>query len=193
MNSTGNSDRAIAPTTILVLNRAPSCSLLRSVHRRSTVRVKMSRKTSRAAVIKLETAYRAIASRQLLGAKDTSSDPNVNTAESSRVRSAATMPNVQRCFGSSELIARPASSAAEGNEGGTHCSEDCLFGNTPFRCEQSGRGIHYTAARRSEGCVQKVGGFPRNCAPARPTHVSPAYAACKRPRRTLGVWPHRAK
>src|SRR6266436_1647193 len=171
----------MAPTTILVLKRAPSCSLLRSAQRRSTVRVRIRRKTSRAAVIKVETVYRAMASRQLLGSKGTSSEPNVNTAESSSVRSAAPIPNVQRCFGSSELIEKPASSAAEGNARGTHCSEDCLFGNTPFRCEQSGHEIHYTAGRRWEGCVQRLSVFPRNCASARPSHVFPAYAACTHP------------
>src|SRR6267378_4519557 len=113
MNKMGSSDRAMAPTTILVLKRAPSCSLLRSAQRRSTVRVRIRRKTSRAAVIKVETVYRAMASRQLLGSKGTSSEPNVNTAESSSVRSAAPIPNVQRCFGSSELIEKPESHAAE--------------------------------------------------------------------------------
>src|SRR6267154_3014785 len=193
MNSTGKSERPIAPTTILVLKRAPSCSLLRSVHRRRTVRIRMSPKTRRAAVTKLDTERSAIVSRQFFGSNGTSSEPNVKTAASSKARSAAPVPKVQRCFGSSELIERCASSAAEGNAGDTHCSEDCLFGNTPFHCEQSGRGIHYTATRRWEGCVQKVGGFLRNCAPARSGHVSPAYAACTRPPRTPGGCPHRAK
>ena len=100
MNSTGSKDKAIAPTTILVLKRAPSCSLLRSAQRRSTVRVRIRRKTSSAAVIRLESAYSAIASRQFFGSNGTSSEPNVNTAASSRVSSAAPIPKVQRCFGS---------------------------------------------------------------------------------------------
>src|ERR1700687_3419420 len=100
-----------------------------------------------------------MASRQFLGSNGTSSEPNVNTAASSKVRSAAPMPNVQRCFGSSELITKPAESrAAERNTADTHCSEDCVCGSTPYRCEQSGRGIHYTAVRRQEGCVQRARG-----------------------------------
>src|SRR5713101_2991563 len=166
MNSTGSSDNAIAPTTILVLKRAPSCSLLRSAQSRSTVRMRIMKNTRHAAVVKLETAYRGNSWRQFLGSKGTSSEPNVNTAASSRVRSAAPIPKVQRCFGSSELINKPPLRAAERSAADTRCNEDCVCGNTPCRCEQSGRGIHYTAAHRQEGCLQKAGGFLRSFAPA---------------------------
>src|SRR4029077_6360385 len=191
MNSTGSSDNAMAPTTILVLKRAPSCSLLRSAQRRSTVRVRISRKTRRAAVIKLETAYSAMASRQFLGSKGTSSEPNVNTAASSRARRAAPMPKVQRCFRSSELIKNPESRAAERSAADTHCNEDCVCGNTPCRCEQSGRGIHYTAARRQESCVQRAGGFLRNSAPAWRARAAQAVGGGRRQQRIQGAGPHR--
>src|ERR1700730_1918264 len=192
MNSTGSNDKAMAPTTILVLKRAPSCSLLRSAQRRSTVRVRIKRKTSRAAVIMLETAYRAIASRQFFGSKGTSSEPNVNTAASSNVASAAPMPNVQRCFGSSELIEKPALPAVEKNAAGIRSSEDCECGSTPCRCEQSGRGIHYTAARHVKGCVQRAGGFLRRSVQAWQVDAVPAAAACRRRLRIPGALPHRA-
>src|SRR6202040_655391 len=153
-------------TTILVLKRAPSCSLLRSAQRRSTVRAGNRNKRRSAAVIKIETAYSAMASRQFFGSNGTSSEPNVNTAASSRVSSAAPIPRVQRCFGSSELIENPASLAVRKNAADTRCSEDCDCGNTPCRCEQSGRGIHYTVARHLKGCVQRAGGFLRRSAQA---------------------------
>ncbi len=75
MKTMGSSDRAMAPTTILVLKRAPSCSLLRSAQRRKTVRVRISPKTNSAAVMKLETAYSAMASRQFPGSKGTAREP----------------------------------------------------------------------------------------------------------------------
>src|SRR5246127_1542565 len=193
MKSTGSSDRAMAPTTILVLKRAPSCSLLRSAHRRSTVRVRINRKTSRAAVIKVETVYRAMASRQLLGSKGTSSEPNVNTAESSSVRSAAPMPSVQRCFGSSELIKRPESRAAERNAAGIHCSEDCVCGNTLCRCERSGREIHYTVPHRQEDCVQRAGESLHNPESASRADVARAAGGCTRPPQRQGACPRTAK
>src|ERR1700687_1228837 len=166
MNSTGSRDKAMAPTTILVLKRTPSCSLLLSAQRRSTVRMRIMKNTRNAAVIKLETADRGNSWRQFPGSKGTSNEPNVNTAASSSVRSAAPMPKLQRCLGSRELIKKPESPAAEKNAADTHCNEDCVCGNTPCRCEQSGRGIHYTAARRQQGCVQRAGGFLRTSASA---------------------------
>src|ERR1700732_898432 len=164
MNSTGSKDKAIAPTTILVLKRAPSCSLLRSAQRRRTVRIKISPKTNRAAVTKLDTERSARVSRQFFGSKGTSSEPNVNTAASSNASNAAPMPKVQRCFGSSELIRKPVSPAVKKNAADSRCSEDCECGNTPCRCEQSGRGTHYTAARRPKGCVQTGGVILRRSA-----------------------------
>src|ERR1700756_2351414 len=165
MKSTGSSDRAMAPTTILVLKRAPSCSLLRSAQRRRTVRIRIMKNTRKAAVIKLETAYSGNSCRQFPGSKGTSSEPNVNTAASNNVSSAAPIPKVQRCFGSSELIEEPASRAVERSAAGTLCSEDCECGNTPCRCEQSERDIHYTALRLRTGCVQRVRGSRHNFAP----------------------------
>jgi hypothetical protein len=56
MKMIGKSEMAIAPTTIFVLKRAPSCSLLRSTQSRTAVRNRMSRNTRNAAVMKLDTA-----------------------------------------------------------------------------------------------------------------------------------------
>src|SRR6266404_4917859 len=192
MKSTGSSDRAMAPTTILVLKRAPSCSLLRSAHRRSTVRVRIKRKTSSAAVMKVETVYNAMASRQLLGSKGTSSEPNVNTAESSSVRSAAPIPSVQRCFGSSELIEKPESRAAEKSAAGIHCSEDCVCGNTPCRCERSRREIHYTVPHALAGYVRRPCEFLRNPALRWPLDGARGSAAYRRRPRIRNACRHRA-
>src|ERR1035438_8830577 len=104
MKTTGRRDSAMAPTTILVLNRAPNCSLLRSAHKRTTERVRIKKKTKAAAVIKLETANRAILARQLPGSNGTSSDPKVKTAASSSDSSTPPIARLQRCLGCSELI-----------------------------------------------------------------------------------------
>jgi hypothetical protein len=56
MKTTGKREMATAPTTILVLKRAPSCSRLRSAQRRRTVRETIKAKTISAAVMNEETA-----------------------------------------------------------------------------------------------------------------------------------------
>src|SRR5579864_9453774 len=104
MKIIGSSEMAIAPTTIFVLKRAPSCSRLVSAHKRKTVRPRIRPKTSRAAVIKLETAYNGANERQLFGSKGTSSDPNVKTAARSRVNRVPPMARVQRCLESRRLM-----------------------------------------------------------------------------------------
>ncbi len=95
---------AIAPTTIFVLKRAPSCSRLVSAHRRKTVRPKIRPKTNSAAVIKLETAYKGINVRQLLGSNGTSSEPKVKTAARSRVSRTPPMSKLHRCLESRRLM-----------------------------------------------------------------------------------------
>src|SRR5579859_996431 len=121
-----------------------------------------------------------MASRQFLGSNGTSREPNVNTAASSSAKSAAPIPKVQRCFGSSELIGKPASPAAERDAADIHCNEDCGCGNTPCRCEQSGRGIHYTAAHLQGGYVRIIGGFARSDRSRRPVDAAPAFAGYRR-------------
>src|ERR1700730_5718636 len=106
MNTTGSREIAMAPTTILVLKRAPSCSLLRSAQRRTTERVRIKKKTSAAAVMKLETANRAILARQLPGSNGMSSDPKVKTAARSRESRMPPIARLQRCLGWSELMWR---------------------------------------------------------------------------------------
>src|SRR6266446_501924 len=59
MKMMGRSEMAMAPTTILVLNRAPSCPLLRSAHNLKVVRARMRPKTRNEAVIKIELHCRA--------------------------------------------------------------------------------------------------------------------------------------
>src|SRR6266704_5096747 len=100
----GRREMAIAPTTIFVLKRAPSCSLLRSAHSRRTVRARMRPKTRKAAVIRLETAESAITARQLFGSNGTSSDPNVKTAARSKVRRIPPIARPQRCLLSNRLM-----------------------------------------------------------------------------------------
>src|SRR5579871_1302818 len=106
MNTTGKSERAIAPTTILVLNREPSWSLLRSAQRRRMVRVRIRPKTRSAAVMKLETEYSPMTARQLPGLNGTSSEPKVNMAARRRVMAMPPMTRVQRCRGR-RLIGAP--------------------------------------------------------------------------------------
>src|ERR1700686_4540649 len=104
MKMIGSREMAIAPTTIFVLKRAPSCSRRRSTQRRRMVRARMRPKTRKAAVIKLETAYSTITARQLLGSNGTLSDPKVKTAASSNVRSIPPMARPQRCLLSNRLM-----------------------------------------------------------------------------------------
>ncbi len=104
MKMIGNSEMAIAPTTIFVLKRAPNCSRLLSVQSLSAVRTRMRLKTRKAAVIKLDTANNAIMARQLFGSNGTSSDPNVNTAARSKARSIPPMARPQRCLLSKRLM-----------------------------------------------------------------------------------------
>src|SRR6266849_2742752 len=193
MNTMGSSDKAMAPMTILVLKRAPSCSLLRSAQRRKTVRVRIRPKTRSAAVVKLETAYSAMASRQFFGWNGTSREPKVKTAARSSASSAAPMPRVQRCFGSSELIMEPESFPAGKHAAGTHRNEDCSRGNVPCRYERSGRGIHYTAARREGGCSRRGDGFLRRSAAERRVDDARACAAYRRQPRRPGARRHRGE
>src|SRR5271168_4360424 len=104
MKMIGSSEIAIAPTTIFVLNRAPSCSRLVSAHKRKTVRPRMRPKTRSAAVMKLETAYKGISVRQLFGSNGTSSEPNVKTAASRRVSRLPPITKLQRCLESRRLM-----------------------------------------------------------------------------------------
>src|SRR5579859_616731 len=104
MKMIGSREMAIAPTTILVLKRAPSCSRLDSAHKRRTVRPRMRPKTKSAAVIKLETAYKGIKARQLFGSNGTSSEPKVKTAANSRVSRMPPMTRLQRCLESRRLM-----------------------------------------------------------------------------------------
>src|SRR5579863_7285409 len=106
MKTTGKSESAIAPTTILVLKREPSWSLLRSAQRRRMVRVRMRPKTRSAAVMKLETEYSPITARQLPGLKGTSSEPKVKMAARRRVMAMPPMTSVQRWRGR-RLIGEP--------------------------------------------------------------------------------------
>src|SRR5258708_35529148 len=80
MKMAGRRETATAPITILVLNRAPSCSLLRSTNSRTMLRMTIRPKISSAAMMKLETAYKGMTSRQDCGSKGTSSEPRVKTA-----------------------------------------------------------------------------------------------------------------
>src|SRR5258707_11459136 len=121
-----------------------------------------------------------MASRQFLGSKGTSSEPKVNTAASNRVRSAAPMPKVHRCFGSSELIENPESRAAEGIAADIRCNADCACGHTPCRCERSERGIHYTVARPERGCSRRAGEFLRRSVAKWRDDAARACGACRR-------------
>src|SRR5262249_49044204 len=82
----GRREMAMAPMTILVLKRAPSCCLLRSAKNRKVVRPRIKRKTRSAAVTKVETTKNGAISPQLRASKGTSSEPRVKTAASRRVR-----------------------------------------------------------------------------------------------------------
>src|SRR5580700_9980003 len=106
MKTTGKSERAIAPTTIFVLKREPSWSLLRSAQRRRMVRVRMRPKTRSAAVMKLETEYSPMTARQLPGLNGTSSEPKVKIAARRRVMAMPPMTSVQRWRGR-RLIGAP--------------------------------------------------------------------------------------
>src|SRR6266849_1852382 len=104
MKMIGRREIAIAPTTIFVLNRAPSCSRPRSAQSRRMVRARIRPKTRKAAVMKLETAYSTITARQLFGSSGTVRDPNVKTAASSSVRRIPPMARPQLCFLSNRLM-----------------------------------------------------------------------------------------
>src|ERR1700690_1155089 len=104
MNTTGSRESAMAPTTILVLKRAPSWSLLRSAQRRTTERTRMRPKTRAAAVIKLETANSESLARQLPGSNGTSSEPKVKTAARSRDSRIPPIARLQRCLGGCGLM-----------------------------------------------------------------------------------------
>src|SRR5580692_2857065 len=104
MKIIGSREMAMAPTTIFVLKRAPSCSRLVSAHRRRTVRPRMRPKTKSAAVMKLETAYNGINVRQLFGSNGTSSEPKVKTAASRSVSRLPPITKLQRCFESRRLM-----------------------------------------------------------------------------------------
>src|ERR1700758_3341937 len=82
----GSSDTAMAPRTILVLKRDPSCSARRSIHRRTRARPRMSPKTRSAATINVFTAKRTIFSPQVRGSNGTLSEPRVITAASRRAK-----------------------------------------------------------------------------------------------------------
>src|SRR2546423_13829693 len=146
MKSTGSSDKAMAPTTILVLNRAPSCSLLRSAHSRNAVRTRIRRKTSKEAVTKLETANSAILTRQFPGSNGTSREPNVKTAPKRNVSSAPPIPRLQRCLFSRGLMAKPHFPAAMAGVG-TPRSAERADDNRSFLYGRSGREIHCTNVR----------------------------------------------
>src|SRR5579885_1189039 len=98
MKRIGRRERPMAPTTILVLKRAPNCLRLRSIQRRKMVRPRMRRKMSRAAVIKEETAKRGRRTRQLCGSKGTSKEPKVKTAARKSVRTMPASIRRSRCL-----------------------------------------------------------------------------------------------
>src|SRR5580693_6154421 len=104
MKTMGSSEIAIAPTTIFVLKRAPSCSRLVSAHKRKTVRPRIRPKTRSAAVMKLETAYNGANERQLFGSNGTSSEPKVKTAASSKVNRIPPVAKLHRCLESRRLM-----------------------------------------------------------------------------------------
>ncbi len=137
MKMIGRREIAIAPTTIFVLNRAPSCSRPRSAQSRRMVRARMRPKTRKAAVMKLETAYSTITARQLFGSSGTVRDPNVKTAASSSVRRIPPMARPQLCFLSNRLMTWPSGnrqialrSARSADKSATCCTHTGRFWST---------------------------------------------------------------
>src|SRR6516162_3040360 len=193
MKITGRSEMAIAPNTIFVLKRAPSCSRLRSVKSRTMLRVRISPKTSSAAVIKLETAYRAMTARHELGSIGTSSEPSMNTAAS---RSVTRMPPTAkrvRVFDVDGLIGFPSRSQAEIFATRNGCNELHAPGSTPCRCERSKRDIHCRAPGLGAGFARTSAESPRRFPSRLPDCAAPGSALYRHPRQTRGDYRRRAE
>src|SRR6516165_3067651 len=189
MKITGRSETAIAPKTIFVLKRAPSCSRLRSVKSRTMLRVRISPKTSSAAVIKLETAYRAITSRQELGSIGTSSEPSVNTAASRRGTRIPPTAKRVRVLEVDGLMRFPSRSQAEifaarNWRNGLHA-----LGSIPCRCEQSRRDTRCRERGRGEDFARTAPEFPRSFPGRQPDCAAPGSAWYRHLRQTQGDYP----